>query len=207
MNLGLGDYGSDSENGGDSDNDTPIPSVPTKAPKPTPTKMVQPSLKQRKKVTIGLPALNPVDDDADELKDEQPPAKKPRLEVGAGKSSLLSMLPPPKQKNPVLPPPERVLGGGNGPGLVFNTSRRAVQEVSTETDGGQQFQDFETPTLEPSTSFAFRPPSLAKGRSNVSLEEGAISAPPPTVPKLSATPAVDFFSLGMCYSCLSKAPF
>ncbi|KAJ7273743.1 mitotic checkpoint regulator, MAD2B-interacting-domain-containing protein [Mycena haematopus] len=195
MNLGLGDYGSDSENGGDSDNDTPIPSVPTKAPKPTPTKMAQPSLKQRKKVTIGLPALNPVDDDADELKDEQPPAKKPRLEVGAGKSSLLSMLPPPKQKNPVLPPPERVLGGGNGPGLVFNTSRRPVQEVPTETDGGQQFQDFESPTPEPSTSFAFRPPSLAKGRSNVSLEEGAASAPP-TAPKLSAAPAVDFFSLG-----------
>ncbi|KAF8212207.1 mitotic checkpoint regulator, MAD2B-interacting-domain-containing protein [Mycena galopus ATCC 62051] len=185
MNLGLGDYGSDSENGGDSDNDAPTPSIPAKLSKPAPsTKMALPPVKQKKKVTIGLPALKPVDGDEDELKDERPPAKKPRLETGAGKSSLLSMLPAPKQKNPVLPPPERVLGGGSGPGLVFNTSRRTFKDVSTESEA------------EPSTSFSFRPPSLAKGRSNISLEEGATNAPPRTAPKVSAAPAVDFFSLG-----------
>ncbi|KAF7338274.1 hypothetical protein MVEN_02052800 [Mycena venus] len=193
MNLGLGDYGSDSENGGDSDNDTPVPSVSAKMLKPAPstTKMALPPPKQKKKVTIGLPALKPMDDETDDLKDERPPAKKPRLEAGAGKSSLLSMLPAPKQKNPVLPPPERVLGGGSGPGLVFNTSRPTAKEVSTEADGGQQ----EASAAESSTSFSFRPPSLAKGRSNISLEEGATNAPPRTAPKVSSAPAVDFFSL------------
>ncbi|KAJ6502523.1 mitotic checkpoint regulator, MAD2B-interacting-domain-containing protein [Mycena sanguinolenta] len=207
MNLGLGDYGSDSEHGGDSDNDAPIPAVPTKVAKPTPstTKMALPPVKQKKKITIGLPALNPVDGDADDLKDERPPAKKPRLDAGAGKSSLLSMLPPPKQKNPVLPPPQRVLGGGHGPGLVFNTSRPEIKEVSTEAGGGQQFQDPESSTAEPSTSFSFRPPSLAKGRSNISLEEGATSAPPRTVPKVSAAPAIDFFSLGKSTSTSSSS--
>ncbi|KAF7363471.1 hypothetical protein MSAN_01002900 [Mycena sanguinolenta] len=204
MNLGLGDYGSDSENGGDSDNDAPVPPVPTKVPKPTPstTKMALPPVKQKKKITIGLPALDPIDGDADDLKDERPPAKKPRLEAGAGKSSLLSMLPPPKQKNPVLPPPQRVLGGGNGPGLDFS---RVAKEVSSEAEGGQQFQDSESSATEPSTSISFRPPSLAKGRSNISLEEGATSAPPRTAPKVSAAPAVDFFSLGKSTSTSSSS--
>jgi len=53
---------------------------------------------------------------------------------------------------------------------------------------------------EPSTAAAsstlFRPQSLAKGRSNISLEDGAMNAPPRTAPKVSAAPAIDFFSLG-----------
>ncbi|KAJ7774880.1 mitotic checkpoint regulator, MAD2B-interacting-domain-containing protein [Mycena metata] len=196
MNLGLADYGSDSENGGDSDNDAP-PAVPppSKASKLPTSKVALPPLKQKrgpKKVTIGLPTLNPVDDDFDDLADERPAAKKPRLEAGAGKSSLLSMLPAPKQKNPVLPPSERVLGGGSGPGLVFNAPRPATTAAAEDEE---QSQDAE-PLTEPSTSFSFRPPSLAKGRANISLEEGAIKAPPRTTTKVSAAPAVDFFSLG-----------
>jgi hypothetical protein len=50
-----------------------------------------------KKITISLPSLTATDDnDSDDLKDAGPAAKKPRLESGAGSSSLLSMLPAPK---------------------------------------------------------------------------------------------------------------
>lgn len=199
MNLGLGDYGSDSESGGESDNDSGVATLPSKGStsgSATPSKMALPPPKQKrgpKKVTIGLPTLNPVDDDADDLKDERPAAKKPRLEAGAGMSSLVSMLPAPKQKNPVLPPPERVLGGGSGPGLVFSTPRPTAKEIE------QQSEDVE-PSTASSTSFSFRPPSLAKGRSNISLEEGTTKASPRTATTVSAAPAVDFFSLGMCCS-------
>ncbi|KAJ7111553.1 mitotic checkpoint regulator, MAD2B-interacting-domain-containing protein [Mycena crocata] len=203
MNLGLGDYGSDSEHGDDSDNEATV-SPPLKAPKSAPTtasKMALPYPKQKrglKKITIGLPTLNPVDDDGDDLKDERPAAKKPRLEAGAGMSSLVSMLPAPKQKNPVLPPPERVLGGGSGPGLIFNTSRPAAKETSTTASTVESEPQSENaePSTASSTAFSFRPPSLAKGRTNISLEEGATKAPPRTAVKVSPTPAVDFFSLG-----------
>ncbi|KAJ7172451.1 mitotic checkpoint regulator, MAD2B-interacting-domain-containing protein [Mycena filopes] len=199
MNLGLGDYGSDSENGGDSDNDAPVaPSSKVSKP-PTTAKMALPPPKQKrgpKKVTIGLPTLNPMEDDEDDLADERPAAKKPRLEAAAGKSSLLSMLPAPKQKNPVLPSPERVLGGGSGPGLVFNTSRRTSQAQSSETavETQEQSQNNEPSPAESSTSFSLRPPSLAKGRANISLEDGASTKAPPRT--AAAAPPVDFFSLG-----------
>ncbi|KAJ6496704.1 mitotic checkpoint regulator, MAD2B-interacting-domain-containing protein [Mycena vitilis] len=194
MNLGLGDYGSDSEHGEDSDNDASVAPLPPKASKPVPptnaTTALPPPKQKRgpKKVAIGLPTLNPVDDDADDLRDERPVSKKPRLEAEAGKSSLLSMLPAPKQKNPVLPAPERMLGGGNGPGLVFSAPRSTAKEPSAHVE----VQD----STVSSTSFSFRPPSLAKGRSNISLEEGTPKAPPRTALKVSAAPAVDFFSLG-----------
>ncbi|KAJ6596934.1 mitotic checkpoint regulator, MAD2B-interacting-domain-containing protein [Mycena vulgaris] len=196
MNLGLGDYGSDSENGDESDNETGVALPPAKSIPSTPSKMALPPPKQKrgpKKVTIGLPTLRPREDDPDDLHDQRPAAKKPRLEAGAGMSSLVAMLPAPKQKNPVLPPPARVLGGGGGPGLVFNAPRPTVKEAST-AEGQQQAEDAE-PTAS-STSFSFRPPSLAKGRSNISLEEGATKAPPRTATKVSPAPTVDFFSLG-----------
>ncbi|KAJ7452389.1 mitotic checkpoint regulator, MAD2B-interacting-domain-containing protein [Mycena galericulata] len=197
MNLGLGDYGSDSENGGDSDNDSGVlaalPKTSKSVPISTPSKMALPPPKQKrgpKKVTIGLPTLNPVDDDGDDLKDERPVAKKPRLEAGAGMSSLVSMLPAPKQKNAVLPAPARVLGGGGGPGLVFNTPSHAKGTPTMEAS------DDVEPSTASSTSISFHPPSLAKGRSNISLEEGTTNAPPRTTPKVSVAPVVDFFSLG-----------
>ncbi|KAJ6630842.1 mitotic checkpoint regulator, MAD2B-interacting-domain-containing protein [Mycena sp. CBHHK59/15] len=196
MNLGLEDYGSGSENDNDSDNDAGPVFV---APKARPTflsKMSLPPPNQKrapKKVTIGLPKLKAVDDD-DDLKDERPAAKKPRLETGAGRSSLVSMLPAPKQKNPVLPTPERVLGSGSGPGLVFNAPRPAKRGTGT-AEVEKESSDAELPTAS-STSFSLRPPSLAKGRPNISLEEGNTNAPPRTASKISAAPAVDFFSLG-----------
>ncbi|KAJ7709864.1 mitotic checkpoint regulator, MAD2B-interacting-domain-containing protein [Mycena rosella] len=202
MNLGLGDYGSDSENGdGDEEASIAQPVRPLKSvPSTAPSKMALPPPKQRrgpKKITIGLPTLNPTEDDTDDLKDECPAAKKPRLETGAGMSSLVSMLPAPKQKNPVLPPPERVLGGGGGPGLVFNAPRPAARQ-SAAAEGGHssEVQDVIPDSTSLSTSFSFRPTSLAKGRANISLEEGATKAPPRTATKAAPTPAVDFFSLG-----------
>ncbi|KAJ7285791.1 mitotic checkpoint regulator, MAD2B-interacting-domain-containing protein [Mycena rebaudengoi] len=166
MNLGLEDYGSGSDN--DSDNDSTC-------------RRTTQAYEGRSKITIGLPALDAVDDD-DDLKDERPVAKKPRLEAGAGRSSLLAMLPAPKQKNPVLPAPERVLGGGTGPGLVFNASRPAATKEAPEPEPEEKEQAADIPETS-STSILFRPASLAKGRANISLEEGNTTAPPRTTPK------------------------
>ncbi|KAF8892555.1 mitotic checkpoint regulator, MAD2B-interacting-domain-containing protein [Infundibulicybe gibba] len=168
--LGIEDYGSGSDN--DSSTEQKKPATKTKRPK---------------KITIGLPTLARRADE-DDLKDEKPPTKKPRLESGAGFSSLLSMLPAPKQTNPTLPKPERVLGGGGGPGLVFNTSNSTTSNANDAVDA------ISTPR-EPSTLFL--PPSLAKGKSNISLDE---EKPRPskatTPPQSKQEPAMDFFSLG-----------
>ena len=143
--LGLDDYGSDS----DADNDVRPSSPPALKPLPTsksslslpppsnPEKLsTNPSAKPKrppKKITINLPAL-PAEsgDDVD-----KPPAKKPRLQSGAaGSSSLLSMLPPPKQALPTpseaAPPSERVLGSGQRPSLVFNASKQPAENTASE---------------------------------------------------------------------------
>ncbi|KAJ7097888.1 mitotic checkpoint regulator, MAD2B-interacting-domain-containing protein [Mycena belliarum] len=195
MNLGLGDYGSDSDN--DDGVDSLLAPTSNTVP-PTASKIPPPKQKRGlKKVAIGLPTLNPREEDADDLEAERPAAKRPRLEAGAGMSSLVSMLPAPKQKNPVLPPPERLLGGGGGPGLVFGAPSLAARSTST-TEG-------ERDRAASSTSVSFHPPSLAKGRSNISLEEGTSKAAPRTVTKASPTsaPVVDFFSLGSTISASS----
>ncbi|KAK7054835.1 hypothetical protein VNI00_003298 [Paramarasmius palmivorus] len=123
--LGLEGYGS----GSDSDDNAPQVAPPkpkkstttsTSTTKSSSLSLPPPSgAKGKRKVAIGLPALKPLEDE-EQGEEEKPAAKKPRLESGAGRSSLLSMLPAPKQKAPVLPAPQRVLGGGGGPGLVFN---------------------------------------------------------------------------------------
>lgn len=114
--LGLESYGSGSES--ESEN------------KPVPP----PKSKPKKKIVIAAPKKPAVDTDA--LEDERP-SKKPRLSSGAGASSLLSMLPAPKRKDPVPPKAQRVLGGGSGPGLVFNVANLddpvTVPEPSTTT--------------------------------------------------------------------------
>jgi len=93
------------------------------------------------------------------------------------------MLPAPTQPLPVKSrkdkEPERVLGGGGGPGLVFRTPA-SVQEDGEEVG-------------EASTSFL--PPSLKKGKSNVALDRE--DSQPKVLPKVSSAQAVDFFSLGM----------
>nr|GAT58651.1 predicted protein [Mycena chlorophos] len=185
MNLGLGDYGSDSEHESDTESSVAPPAVSKPvAAAPAPKK------RPPKKITIGLPTLGPAPE-ADELDDERPPAKKARLESGAGRSSLLSMLPAPKDKNPVLPPPQRALGGGAAPALTFNSTPK----VETATSGDAL----------KSNPIAFRPASLAKGRANVNVEEGAKSKST-TAPRPTAAPSVDFFSLeGTSSSTLAAA--
>ena len=148
--------------------------------------------KRIKKIAINLPSLPPPEDD----EDVGPPAKRPRVapSTGAGKSSLLSMLPAPKQPAPVIEKKkeeERVLGGRGGPGLVFRASKRGVAD--SEEPSSVDAATGQAADSAPSTSFL--PPSLKKGRANVSLEADGLSRPriPPSV---SAAPPVDFFSLG-----------
>ncbi|KAK0197077.1 mitotic checkpoint regulator, MAD2B-interacting-domain-containing protein [Armillaria mellea] len=191
--LGLEDYGSGSET--DEETETKMPtssSINSQSLKPqskttSSSSIALPPPRTKKRVAIALPSLKPVKVDGDEQEISKPTAKKPRLESGAGTSSLMSMLPAPKQKTPVPLPTERVLGGGMGQALSFNTPPSAPPA------------DEEAPAL----SIPFLPPSLAKGRSNISLEEDR-----PKPPARTPAPAVDFFSLGegryrnaiVCYS-------
>ncbi|KAG1756710.1 mitotic checkpoint regulator, MAD2B-interacting-domain-containing protein [Suillus paluster] len=193
--LGIEDYGSDV----DSDNEAPptkvpAPSKPLGLSLPPPKSSGSSSLslppptniktKRPKKIEITLPSLPSNDSDTD----DRPPAKKPRItsSKGAGASSLLNMLPAPTQPLPVKAKkgkqPERMLGGGNGPGLVF----RAPTSVQEDGEGDAE------EAQEASTSFL--PASLKKGKSNVALDREDYRLP--TLPKVSSAPAVNFFSLG-----------
>ncbi|KAG6866948.1 hypothetical protein C0991_003864 [Blastosporella zonata] len=208
--LGIEDYGSGSDS--DSDHQTVL-GVKAKPPTPKPTPQASgsnislppPKTKRTKKITIGLPSLSterPVEEE--DLTDERPAAKRPRLENGAGRSALLSMLPAPKEKVPAARAPERVLGGGKGRGLDFGAPRAYAASPTTP----QQDEDAEN-DIEPSTnpqaqispspitaeSLPFRPTSLKKGRANVSVEEDK-PRPKPQLTQKPAAPAVDFFSLG-----------
>lgn len=176
--LGLDDYGSDV-----SDSESPVDVSVLPPPKRAP-----------KKLAIKLPTLSTLPSkDHDEIPEERP-TKRSRL--GAGSSSLLSMLPVPKKGTPNTLP-QRVLGGGTGPGLVFNTGRstqRETDELTVEPD----FKDVNTspPTSNVSESESSRPsllpPSLLKRKANVSLD----SSQARSVSGASSTPTVDFFSLG-----------
>ncbi|EAU88482.1 hypothetical protein CC1G_04188 [Coprinopsis cinerea okayama7 len=196
--MGLVDYASGSESESE---ETP---VVVKAPPKVESKPAKPAAKRPpKKIAIALPALSakrPGDDDDDDKKDA-PPEKKPR--IGAGKSTLLSMLPTPQRTTPIQQQPQRVLGAGTGPGLVFNTSRptQAAQpsdgpsvEDTPEEDDDDKPKPAE-PELPRSSLSSLLPPSLQKRRPNVSLEETPAIRTPPTKPPSSA-PAVDFFGLG-----------
>lgn len=154
-----------------------------------------PKAKKSKKIAIGLPELPREPDRAD---DDEPPAKKPRIEPGARSSGLLSMLPAPKNKAPVAPTPERVLGAGRGPGLVFNTGSARSAKTATvedvpegEDEDGLDGREETSASPRTAPSLPFLPPSLAKGKANISVEERADK---PKV--IRSAPAVDFFSLG-----------
>ncbi|KIK08591.1 hypothetical protein K443DRAFT_672118 [Laccaria amethystina LaAM-08-1] len=176
--LGLDDYGSDLSDC-ESPVDVSVPRPPKRAPK---------------KLAIKLPTLSTLPaEDRDEIPEERP-TKRSRL--GAGSSSLLSMLPVPKQSTPNTLP-QRVLGGGTGPGLVFNTGR-STQRETNESTVELDFNDVNTspPTSNVSESEPSRPsllpPSLLKRKANISLD----SSQGRSVSGASSTPTVDFFSLG-----------
>jgi proline-rich protein PRCC len=234
--LGIEDYGSDVESGDESLKTTqssllsklppqkstfalppPTSSSPSSLPEPSSSSSTTKTgggaapqkLKRTKKIAINLPSLPPPSDD----EDDSPPAKKPRIasSTGAGRSSLLNMLPAPKQPVPVIEKKEeRVLGGGGGPGLVFRASKRETRHHDTagfaSTDGpsidanGAEDAAVEEPADVSGPSTSFLPPSLKTGKANISLEnEGPSKIPASaasTQPRKSAAPAVDFFSLG-----------
>jgi proline-rich protein PRCC len=197
-------YGSGSDNSDDSGDEYNHPSQPNKSvslslPPPSHTsesgssKFTLPAPKVKKapkKIAIDLPAL-PKDDS-----DEAPPAKKPRTETrGAGSSALFSRLPAPKLAAPVKPAPERILGSGKGPGLVFSNppSQRTQDTSGTLTDVDSQ-SNLDVQEKEQSMSLPFTPVSVTKGRANISLEEpfskGTVGAQ-----DSSPSAAVDLFSL------------
>ncbi|GLB34916.1 putative mitotic checkpoint regulator, MAD2B-interacting [Lyophyllum shimeji] len=215
--LGIEDYGSDSDNASDHETRASVaaPKPPSRQPStlslPPPKSGLNlpPAKTERgpKKITIGLPNLPaPQGEEDDDLKDERRDAKRPRLESSAGRSSLLSMLPAPKAKAPVPPAPERVLGGGKGPGLVFNAPR---PKTSTNDADDEVNVNVEAPAIEVSTKqpegsapqtpaapLPFLPPSLKKGRVNVSLEDDKAKVQSQPATRGPSAPAVDFFSLG-----------
>ncbi|KAL4247285.1 Proline-rich protein PRCC [Abortiporus biennis] len=197
-------------------NANPSSSTPT-----TGISLPPPKKKGPKKITIGLPSL-PDEDNKSEVFDERP-TKKARIESGTGKgagsSGLLSMLPAPKNKAPTLPKKEqseRVLGGGKGPGLVFKTASTVQAKKVTVED--EEDEDEEKPsnlppesssileevkeTTKTNSSLPFLPPSLAKGKANVSTEDRH-TRPVVATPKVSAAPAIDFFGLGSSSSSAS----
>jgi proline-rich protein PRCC len=201
--LGVEDYGSDSDNEYPPNASTPAKEthdLPFKQPapvKPAKTGSNASIMAKRpaKKITIGLPTL-PAEPE-DEIDAGRPPVKKQRLNSGAGSSSLLSMLPAPKQKDPVAPPPERVLGAGRRPGLVFDNPRSIKTSALPLVDNtaGEDVDDSVDPrdTLEVESTTLFRPTSLK--RANISVEER--SEPPKKVPpKVPSQPPTNFFSLG-----------
>ena len=152
--------------------------------------------KAPKKIAIDLPAL-PKDDSSNQDTDEARPAKKPRTETrGAGSSALFSRLPAPKLAAPVKAAPERVLGGGNGPGLTFNNtqSQKTRDTFGTPSNDDSQSNLYMTEN-EQSVSLPFTPVSVIKGKANVSLEGSSSKG---TASTLDSSPraVVDLFSLG-----------
>ncbi|KAI0957241.1 hypothetical protein AcW1_005699 [Taiwanofungus camphoratus] len=156
-----------------------------------------------KKITIGLPELPPETSKGDDV-DARRVAKKPRLESLESKarsSALLSMLPAPKNTAPVTITQERVLGGGRGPGLVFNTTASrssrtsTVEDVEDAKEEGDATEHAETANPVKNVPIPFLPPSLVKGKANISVEE-TNDRPQTLVHAPSSAPAVDFFSIG-----------
>lgn len=196
--LGIEDYGSDSDSGPDTSN---VPSTSSSTVKSAP----KPAKPQRapKKITIALPTISASkDDDTKEPEDDDRPVKKRK--TGAGSSSLLSMLPTPKQSNPVPQAQPRVLGGGSGRALNFNAAPRTFETDTANNDVEQESyastKAEDTPKEETSSpAVLFRPTSVAKGRKNISVEETDLNQAR-SQPARAHAPAVDFFSLGK--SCL-----
>jgi len=146
-----------------------------------------------KKIAIDLPAL-PKDNSPENDSEDARPAKKPRTDSrGGGSSALFSKLPAPKMAAPVKVAPERILGSGKGPGLVFNTApSQSTQDTSRPLSNVDLQDSPEVTEVEQSTSsLPFTPESVRKGKANVSLE-GPSSEKVPDPPSTAGT---DIFSL------------
>jgi len=180
--LGIEDYG-------DSDSDSE-PSL-SGTSKQTTAVLPKTTKTQRgpKKITIPLPSISNAHD-IQEVENERPQKKRKTGE--ASSSSLLSMLPTPKQDNPI-PQTRPILGGGTGPGLKFQASTSTL-EISPSPD--QEAASLDNSHRTPSTQF--RPTSVSKGRKNISLEETTFK-PMSATPEQVISPPVDFFSLGACH--------
>ena len=169
----------------------PVPSNPS-ASGPSNLPVPAPKPKKPKKIAIDLPALTKdVSSEYDE--DEARPAKRLRTEArGVGSSALFSMLPAPKSAAPVKEAPERNLGSGKGPGLVFHEPRpqmtKAMPGITSNDDVAVVEQETEEVHL------PFIPVSVKKGKANISLEESSEKVTPKTRDPPSPT-AVDLFSL------------
>ncbi len=223
--LGLDNYGSESEGEKEQQSTRPqhslglapgtpkssirLPPPSSNGPTAPQASLPVPKAKRApKKFTIGLPAL-PKDDDKekDDLELDRPAAKRQKT----GTSSLLSMLPAPKQNTHSTRQSERVLGGGKGPGLIFHvksnpapTASSAVTEKGDEDDEdeGEGSAEISTrglaspTTVKGASSLPFLPPSLVKGKANISVEDKpGLPAKPPLQSK-SADPSTAFSSTG-----------
>lgn len=169
----------------------PVPSNPsTSGPSSLP--LPAPKPKKTKKIAIDLPALTKdVSSEYDE--DEARPAKRSRTETrGVGSSTLFSMLPAPKSVAPVKEAPERILGSGKGPGLVFHEPRprrtKDTPDITSNDDINAVEQEAEDVHL------PFIPVSVKKGKANISLEESSEKVTHKTRDPSSPT-TVDLFSL------------
>ncbi|KAK2466882.1 hypothetical protein APHAL10511_001140 [Amanita phalloides] len=170
--LGIEDYGSGSESEHEG---------PAKPALPAPSDSTASKAKRPKKITIGLPTLP-----ASDIDEQGPPAKKART-TGAGTSSLLSMLPAPKQAASV---PRRILGGKSGPALTFDAPHPSPS---------QPLNDQETEGSLSSSSISFLPTSLAKGKANISLDA-------PKSVSSDRSSSADFFALGVTSTTTSPIP-
>jgi len=184
--IGLDDYGSGSES--ESEHENPKVTRPQLIPNPSLPIKSTTKRAPKKKITIGLPALSKDEDaEKDDLELEKPALKRQKMS-GAGVSGLLSMLPAPQQRKAVPQQEQRVLGSGKGPCLVFDSKTKQVE--------GEEEEDTMSTVSNGGSSLPFLPPSLIKGKANISLEDD-LKKKVPTKPAHPAASAVDFFSIGM----------
>ncbi|KAH9180683.1 mitotic checkpoint regulator, MAD2B-interacting-domain-containing protein [Lactarius sanguifluus] len=170
----------------------PIPSNPSASKSSTLSLPPPKAKKAPKKIAIELPALTKdVSSDYDE--NEARPAKRLRTEGrGAGSSALLSMLPAPKLAVPVKEAPERILGSGKGPGLVF---KEPSFQRTKDIPGLSSIDNVATVERETEeVHLPFMPASVRKGKANISLEESSERVTSNTRGPPSPT-TLDLFSL------------
>ena len=170
----------------------PVPSNPSASKSSTLSLPAPKTKKAPKKIAIELPALTK-DVSSEYDGNEARPAKRLRTEDrGAGSSALLSMLPAPKLAAPVKEAPERILGSGKGPGLVFN---EPPSQKAKDTPGISSNDDVAAVERETEKAhLSFMPASVRRGKANISLEESSERVTPRTRGPPSPT-TVDLFSL------------